>query len=63
MYYHVSPKSPAVVCENCGEVVPNPLPDDAKIWHPWVPRSDGEYMASVEGVEVVGMERCESKTL
>lgn len=50
-----------VVCENCGEIVPDPLPLGTKIWHPHVPRSEGEYMAGVEDVEVVGMERCKPK--
>ena len=47
-----------VICEGCGQLVPDPLPDGAEIWHPWVPRSEGQWMASVEGVGVTNMRRC-----
>lgn len=46
------------ICHTCGEVVPNPLPPGAKIWHPPIPRSDGQWVAAVKGVGVTGMERC-----
>ena len=40
----------AAVRKNCGELVPYPLPPGTTLWHPHIPRTAAQYMASIEGV-------------
>lgn len=47
-----------MICHICGEMVPVILPEGSMKWHPPIPRSEGQWMASVEGVGVHGMSRC-----
>ena len=49
---------PDPICPLCGEPVPYPLPEGATIWHAPIPRSEGQWYASIEGVGVMRMERC-----
>ena len=51
-------KGETPTCPDCGVLVPRKLAPDATIWHPAIPCSEGQYMASVEGVGVIGMNRC-----
>ena len=47
-------------CPGCGVLVPEKLRPDSNIWHPPIPRSEGQYMAAIELVGVTGMEPCTS---